>query len=236
MIREIGSFRFWGFYETIFSNSSDFIDDENEIKDELVELMGHKDFSVCCDYENYKEYKKDVCREFMKQYVEKVKDVLPCWITEFKFFKFDMVDDENNIVVISPTQYNYYTDRCYCDVETNIETLNLIKWYTLNLKGGREYIFETHRHRDGFTSHIKNSIDVWKSIRINDYEEIYLIALLDMLLYLSEKDCFDKLHYDVYENIEKWCYVKIIVKYKGKEYGLTEFREKIKVFENEKNY
>lgn len=232
MIIEIGSFKFCGFYESMFSNSDEFIDDEYEIKDELVGIMGDNlknddDVVVECDYGEFKEYEKDVCKEFMKNYVDKINDVLPYWITENEFFKFEIVDKEDNIVVISPQYYNYERDRCYCDIETNVETLNLIKWYTLNLKGAKEYIINHFTSCDGFISFITNDYNEWKFLRITNYKQNMLIALLDMLITLSDESNFESIHYETYENIEKWCYVETKVIYKNRKYGLTEFRKKI---------
>ena len=177
MIMEIGSFKFDGFYESVYNNSDMFISDENELKDEILSkydlnidyTISDKDFDVDYDFIDYDEYKKDVCKCFMENYIEKIVDVLPSWITEFDFFKFEKSDDD--IVVISPKYYNYSTDRCYCNIETNIETLNLIKHHTLNLKGAKEYIKDNFTSRDGFISHVTNSYEKWKLLNISDYEQ-----------------------------------------------------------------
>lgn len=54
MIKNMGSYYFPGFYESIFNGSEDFIDDEMEVKDEL----GLDDISVEYEYVDcYVDYK-----------------------------------------------------------------------------------------------------------------------------------------------------------------------------------
>lgn len=226
MIVEIGSFKFHGFYESIFDSSDDFIDYEYELKDELLNKYGvDLDIEVNYYYENYDEYKKVICKEFMKLYVDSVIDCLPYAITDDDSFLFDIIDDENNIVVISPKYYNFETDRCYCDIKTNKETLQLIKDYTLNLDGVNEYIVNHFTSRSGFISFISNDIDYWISLDILDYKQNILVALLDMLLVLSDNDIINKINYEVIENVDKYEYAIPYVWYDRHDYTIDEFEK-----------
>lgn len=213
MIIEIGSYSFIGFYESIFNNSDDFLESENDLKDELKEKI-NKDivFDVEYEYKDFNKYKSDVCNKFMEFYVDKIKDILPNYILDNKDFLFEKID--NSIVVVSPKYYNYESDSCYCDIETNQRTLELIKNHTLNLKGVNEYILKHFSSRDGFISFVSNDLDYWKSLDIMDYEQNMLISLLDMLLKLSDENSFNDINYDVLDCVEKYEYVEPLIYYK----------------------
>lgn len=227
MIREIGSYRFPGFYESIFCNSDEFIDFESEDEDYIREKT-NKEVEVVYEYreEDFNRYKKDVCNTFMNYYIEKIIEVLPSEITEDEDFKFEKAD--KNITVISPKYYNYSTDRCYCDIETNAKTLEMIKKHTLSLIGAQKYIIRNFTSRDGFISFVSNDIEYWKSLEAKDYEENHLIALLDMLISLSDEEAFDYIRYDTYYDIEKTSYITIVVHYEGQEFDFYDFVEKFK--------
>lgn len=227
MIREIGSYRFPGFYESIFCNSDEFIDFESEDEDYIREKT-NKEVEVVYEYreEDLNRYKKDVCNTFMNYYIEKIIEVLPSEITEDENFKFEKAD--NDITVISPKYYNYSTDNCYCDIETNAKTLEMIKKHTLSLIGAQKYIIRNFTSRDGFISFVSNDIEYWKSLEAKDYEENHLISLLDMLISLSDEDAFDYIKYDTYYDIEKTSYITIVVHYKGEEFDFYDFVEKFK--------
>ncbi len=196
MIKEIGSFKFMGFYESIFSSSDEFIDEEVELTDELKEKGFNTDnLDVVYEYIDFDKYKLDVCKKFMELYVDKIIDELPYDITNDKHFKFEILDDTT--VVDSPKFYNYRTDNCYCQIETNYETLNSIKKHTLKLDGVDVYLRQHFTSRDGFISFISNDIDYWKALDIMDYEANMLIALLDMFLTLSNENNILNIHYGV---------------------------------------
>lgn len=220
---EIGSYRFPGFYESIFCNSDEFIDDESELEFELKEEF-NKDVEVCYEYENFDKYKKDVCIAFMDEYVDKIIEVLPYEITENKNFKFEIIEDKDNIIVESPKYYNYRTDRCFCEIETNIETLDMIKNHTLQLDDAKNYILRNFTSRDGFISFLSNDIDYWKSLEVNNYEENMIIALLDMLLSLSDCTAFEEIAMAVYYDVDKYYYVSPVIYYDGVEMSLDEFK------------
>lgn len=206
---EIGSFKFPGFYESIFCNSDEFIDYEFELKEEVENLIDSKEFEVALEYDNFDEYKIDVCNAFMRFYVDKLIEVLPYDITEHEDFKFKIIDD--SIEVVSPQYYNYSTDRCFCQIETNRKTLKLIKEYTLRLESVEQYIKDHFTSCDGFISFITNDFNEWKELDIEDYEENQLIALLDMLIELSDKEAFWDITEDTFYDIDKYSYTCAIV-------------------------
>lgn len=215
MIRTIGSFQFSGFYESIFCHSDQFIDYECEIE-ETLKKKNIKFSEVRYEYEDIRKYEKNVCKAFMKEYVDHIKEVLPYKIVCNKNFKFDIADD--NITVISPKEYNFETDRCFCNIQTNGKTLKMIKDYTLSLKGAEDYIYERWRSRDGFISFISCNIDNWKKKPIRRYEERMLIGLLDMMLLLSNENNIRHIEMSVYESIPATEYTIPVIRYNGKDY------------------
>ena len=227
MIREIGCYEFPGFYESLFCNSDEFIDFEAE-DEKYIKEQTNKEVEVVYEYENedFSKYKANVCNTFMDYYIEKIIEVLPYEITENENFEFERVDD--SIDVVSPKYYNYSTDRCYCNIETNKQTKKKKKKHTLSLIGAEKYIIKHFTSRDGFISFISNDIKYWKSLKIEEYEENHLIALLDMLISLSDEDAFEDITLSTYYDIEKTNYVTVIVYYKEDEFDYYDFIEKFK--------
>ena len=180
MIIEISSNEFYGFYESLFLHSDEFIDVELEDTAELQELTGNTHLQVNYKYENINKYKYDVTAEFMDLYFNEMLNQLPDIIKDNKNFLFEPVPD--SVEVVSPKYYNYTTDKPYLKVNTNLETLNLIKWYVLNLEGCSQYLINNWSSRSGFISFISNDITTWKRTNIKDYEERYFYVLFDMLL------------------------------------------------------
>lgn len=203
---ELNSKYFNGFYESIYLNSDEFIDMEQEDTEELKELTGRQDLEVIYEYENITQYMQDVSKEFNNLYIELILQELPAAIKDNKFFKFEKV--EGTDLLISPKYYNYSTDRTFIKVNTNLETLNLIKWYTLNKPEAQKYLIDNHSSRSGFISFIKNDLDYWKQTPAGEYEEIYIYALFDMFLTLEAgPEAVQDLNYETAENIDKYCYV-----------------------------
>lgn len=219
MIKNMGSYNFPGFYESIFNASDDFIDDEIEVKDEL----GLDDISVEYEYVDFKRYEIDVARKYMESYVEKVIEVLPADITEDDKFEFETVDE--SMWISSPRYYNYETDKCYWEIKTNIETLGKIKDYTLKMKGVKEYLLNNFTSCDGFVSFISNDIEYWKKLPIEDYQDNMLILLVDMMLKLSDDEAFEEIKFDVVDCVSKYEYVDCYVDYDGKRYELNDFKK-----------
>lgn len=214
MIIEIGSHRFPGFYESIFNGSDDFFDEEYELQADLLEIVDDEKLEVYYEYENFDEYKKDVSKKYLKYYVEKIIDCLPSKIFNADYFKFKIIDDEDNIEVISPKYYNYETDSCYCLVETNIETLQELKNFGLrNEEDVQEYLINHFTSYDGFCSFISNDIEYWKQLDIKEYveETRYLIALLDMIIALNDSNGFDEIKLSTYYDIDKYYYAEPII-------------------------
>ena len=214
MIIEIGSHRFPGFYESIFCNSDEFIDDEYELKGLIEEIVIDKELEVVYEYENFEQYKKDVSKTYLEYYVEKIIDCLPSKISDADYFKFEIIDDEDNIEVISPKYYNYRTDSCYCLVETNIETLQKLKNFGLkNEEDVQEYLRNHFTSYEGFHSFISNDIEYWKQLDINEYieETRYLIALLDMIIALNDSNGFEEIRLSTYYDVDKYYYAEPIV-------------------------
>lgn len=229
IVRSIGSHRFPGFYESIFCNSDEFIDFEQEDKCEIAYDFGipENDLEVVYEYDDFNEYKKDVCKEYNATFVEKIKDVLPYDIVDHEDFKFEIID-EDDIEIFSPQYYNYSTDSCYSSIVTNRKTLKLIKEYTLRLDGVNDYIINHFTSCDGFISFISNDFQYWKELDIEDYEERHLIALLDMLIALSEEEGHFNIAVHVACEISNICYASPIIYYKGKKVTKEELKNKIR--------
>lgn len=220
MIREIGSFKFPGFYESLFCNSDEFIDYEAEDQFRIDELVDNAE--IIYEYEDFNKYKIDVCEAFMENYIDKIIEVLPNDIVEYEDFKFEK---DSDVSVFSPEYYNYETDRCFCNIKTNRKTLKLIKEYTLRLTGVQEYIVNHFTSCDGFISFISNNIEYWKSLDIEDYEENMLIALLDMLISLSDDRAFEEITFATYYDVDKFSYIIPTVYYNGNEEGIKILKE-----------
>lgn len=225
IIKEIGGFKFPGFYESLFSNSDEFIDDETELQYELECFLDSNSFEVVYEYSNFKKYKEMVCEKYLECYIDKIIDVLPNEIVNNSEFKFEKTDDET--IVISPAFYNYTTDKCFCNIETNHFTLKQIKDYTLNIPEASEYIKDHFSSHDGFISFLSNDIEIWKETDINNYEENMLISLLDMLIYLEDCTGFSDIEMKTYYDIDKYYYAEPVVYCKNKEIA-----KKIKKYEN----
>lgn len=224
IIKEIGSFKFPGFYESLFSNSDEFIDDETELQYELKCFLDSNSFEVVYEYNSFKEYKEAVCEKYLECYIDKIIEVLPNEIVDDSEFKFEKTDDKT--IVISPKFYNYETDKCFCNIRTNNKTLEMIKNHTLNIDGAKEYIRRNFTSYNGFVSFIPNNINDW-FIDIDDYEENMLISLLDMLIYLEDCTGFNDIEMETYYDIDKYYYAEPVVYCKDEEIA-----KKIKKYEN----
>ena len=201
MIIEIGSHRFPGFYESIFCNSDEFFDDEFELQADLPDIVNDEKLEVCYEYEDFDAYKKDVSKTYLEYYVDKLIEILP------------PDKGEDNVTVISPKYYNYGTDHCYCLVETNIQTLEMLKDFGLKHEDAQKYIIDNFTSYDGCISFIKNDIKYWKALSIEEYieEERYIIALLDMIIYTNDLTAFEEIKLSTYYDIDKYYYAEPIV-------------------------
>ena len=229
MIRTIGSYYFPGFYESVFNSSDDFIDEEYEVKDMLIEkyedTLNKTNVEVIYEYENFDQYKVDVAVKFLEGYVEKIIEELPEYIVADKEFEFEMID--GSVWVTSPKYYNYETDKCYCNINTNLKTLELIKEYTLRMKGVKTYIKNHFSSYDGFISFISNDKDYWEELPISEYQDNMLICLLDMMLILSDEESINDISFDVMDCISKYEYAICYVDYNENRYSLYDFENKV---------
>lgn len=233
MIIEISSHRFPGFYESIFNGADDFFDDEYELQADLLEIVDDEKLEVCYEYENFDLYKKDVSKKYLEYYVDKLIEILPPDIYEHNDFKFEIIEGENNVTVVSPKYYNYSTDRCYCLVETNIQTLEMLKDFGLKHEDVQKYLIDNFTSYDGYISFVKNDIEYWKTLSIEEYveEERYIIALLDMIIYMNDLNAFEEIKLATYYDIDKYYYAEPIVycTEKSKEILLDKYSPNLKI-------
>ena len=223
IVIEIGSNLFDGFYESIHCNCDEFIDYEHEDEAILKDLLYFSEdkADVVYEYDDFNQYKADVCTTFMELFVERVIDVLPSNITNNKDFKFDIAGE---VEVYSPKYYNYTTDKCYINVQTNYKTLNMIKKHTLSLKGVQDYMIDNYTSYDGFISFLSNDKEDWEKTDIKDYKENMIIGLLDMLVILSDGEKVRyELNEDTYYRIEKITYTIPYCYWNDKKYEMYKF-------------
>lgn len=213
MIKEIVCYKFPGFYESIFCNSDEFINDEEELKYTLEDMI-EGNVEVEYEYEDFDKYQIAIGEVFMDCYVEKINEILPSEITDHDDFKFEKIDHSGQID--SPEYYNYRTDYSYCEVETNFETLQMIKDFTLALDGAEKYIKDHYTSCDGYVSFLSNSLEYWKSLKIEEYEENMLSALLDMLVYLGDCTGFHLITESTYYDVSKYDFAFPVVTYIGR--------------------
>jgi len=223
---ELNSNYFNGFYESIYLNSEEFIDYEMEDAAELQELTGNSSLEVYYEYDNINQYQADVCREFMDLYFNEILDALPNTIKDHKFFKLEPVPE--SLEIWSPKYYNYQTDRTFLKVNTNLETINIIKHYVLNLPGVESYLIDNWTSCSGFISFISNNINYWKQTPAKDYKTIYFYVLFDMLIYLTTgPERLEELNYETAEHIEKLEYITPYVEINNKKINYYEFKNQI---------
>ena len=115
--------------------------------------------------------------------------------------------------------------------------LNKIKDHTLKLDGAGQYLINNFTSYDGFISFLKNDINYWKQLKIEDYEQNYLIALLDMLLYLTDKEFIENyIIFEVMDEIDKFNYIYEVITLRNKnksymELSYDEFEKYCKILQ-----
>lgn len=184
MIKTITSFKFPGFYESVFNSSDDFIDIEEE---DGVEY----------DYEDFNQYKLDVSSKFMELYVDKLNEIIPDADIEIV----------SNVGVLSPQYYNYSTDQCLCDIEISEDALERIKTRALWNDEAMDYIYSHWSSYDGFISFISNDIDVWKGTPVDEMEDNMIIAMFDMLIELDNEDNFNDIIIATHDAVNQYQYI-----------------------------
>lgn len=218
---------FYGFYESIFCNSDQFIDNESEDKSILLNkypFLNENDFEVYYNFENFENYKNDISKEFSNLYLELIKDLLPFEIIENSNFLLELKDS----YIDSPKYYNYRTDKNGLFIKTNYKTLNLIKDYVLSFENMENYIYKKNSSYDGFISFLSNNYNEWISKPIEKYECNELSFLFDNIIIQNDNDLIFNLNYECYENIEVYNYVDPYVEYNNKTILLYDFEDIIK--------
>ena len=221
---------FYGFYESIFCNSDQFIDIEMEDKDILLNkypFLNKNDIDVYYDFENFENYKNDISKEFSTLYLELIKDLLPFDIVENPQFLLELKDS----YIDSPKYYNYRTDKNGLFIKTNYKTLNMIKNYVLSFENMEEYIYKKNSSYDGFISFLSNDYNEWINKPIEKYECNELSFLFDNVIIQNENNKIDlilELNLECYENTEVYNYVNPYVEYNYKTILLYDFENMIK--------
>ena len=221
---------FYGFYESIFCNSDQFIDIESEDKSILLNkypFLNKNDITVYYLFENFENYKEDISTEFSKLYLDLIKDLLPYDITENPKFSLEL----KNSYIDSPKYYNYRTDKNGLFIKTNYFTLNLIKNYVLSFENMENYIFKKNSSYDGFISFLSNNYNYWINKPIEKYECNELSFLFDNVIIQNDNNSNDlifNLNYETYENVEVYNYVDPYVEYNYKTILLYDFENMIK--------
>ena len=175
MLREFTIPRNPGFYESILSNSDEFIDYEEEDKELIVEKYNIKDknFMVEYEYENFTEFKFDVMEALAEEIVQDINGQYLEY-NEMTYISTDFT---------SPMFYNYGTDRGFALVDIPGVSLQKIKdlCFEKYLEGTKELIKDNFTSYDGFISNYSNNIDDWKQKSIFAYDYNELGTLLHIL-------------------------------------------------------
>lgn len=227
MNKELYTNTFYGFYESIFCNSDQFIDIELEDKYLLIAkypFLNKNDIEVYYDFKDFKKYKNDISKEYSNLYLELIKDLLPYDITKNPNFLLELKDS----YIDSPKYYNYRTDKNGLFIKTNYTTLNLIKNYVLSFENMEEYIFKKNSSHDGFISFLSNNYKEWINKPIEQYNCNELSFLFDNIIIQNNNDLIFELNYECYENIEVYTYVDPYVEYNYKTILLYDFEDLIK--------
>jgi len=220
---------FYGFYESMFCNSDQFIDYEVEDKNILLDkysFLNENDIEVNYNFENFENYKNDISKEFSNLYLKLIKDLLPNDIIENPQFLLELKDS----YIDSPKYYNYRTDKNGLFLKTNYTTLNLIKNYVLSFENMENYIHKKNSSYDGFISFLSNDYNYWINKPIEKYECNELSFLFDNIIIQNDNKCNDlifNLNYECYENTEVYNYVDPYVEYNNKTILLYDFEDSI---------
>lgn len=174
MIREFVIPRHPGFYESILSNSDEFVDNETQDTEEFIEKFDIKGkFGVICEYTDFNKFMLDVSNQIGKLVVDEV---------ESEFLPYDNIkylDAE----VDSPEYYNYTTDRGFARISVDGYVLEKIKDIAFNqfYDELNELIKDTFTSYDGFVSFYSNDINKWRAKSVFDYDHNELGMLFNVL-------------------------------------------------------
>lgn len=228
MIKECECGFFSGFYESMYSNSDMFIDEEAEDLNSLVDQVGSvfdcSNVTVEYDFEDYDKYKSMICSEYVEHYFECVDSELTRNVLDFEYdctFEFKELS-----CVCSPKYYNYHKDRVFMSFECDEFTLNKIKEYSLvTCKDvATKYLKSRFTSCDGFSSYYPNNIKVWVGKDVLDYDYNELGTLFDIVLLASDDDDVGfNLNYSVHEDHYPSCYACVSVYDDCEVYGVYDF-------------
>lgn len=171
---------FRGLYESIIFNSDTFF---NIAYNENIP----DGYSLSFLPDGYKQFKEEVARSFVEN-------------LDKECFSSDKIDLEfiKPIEIVSPSQYNFITDRVVIEVSFDLEKLKNYCFVTKE-KEFDEYLHKHWSSRDGFWSHVPNNISTFKK----DAED-YIDIMFEFFL-LQEID-LDNVNCCTAEDAYEWLY------------------------------
>lgn len=165
---------FTGFYESVWSSVMDRYeeDEKGHLKDEY-----DADDGLLSDlyptYEWYRKAEKQIAEDYALMYFELIEQYLG--------IKFEY----NNLVIQSPKEYNFATDRIFVDVEIE-DWDELVKKLVALSEPYKErvakYIHDNHTSYDGFISFMDNDYAEWLEDLKDPNNEFYLDCFIAYLL------------------------------------------------------
>ena len=199
---------FYGFYNSIFLNDEQIyeyeMEDLTELETRLNQELENK-FYVTYEWsdQDRNEYFNNVGAEFIENMKYLINYYIPEEMKQEDYYKLEIEYKG----VYSPKYYNYTTDKIDYTIKTNEKTMQELKKYILNLPGAEQYIFKRFSSYDGFISFLSNDIEYWKTEPI-ETNEVYVGALIDMLLNLNNKNTMEDLNIETIDNIDSViCYM-----------------------------
>lgn len=192
---------FYGFYNSIFLNDEQIYEYEMEDLTELeTKLNQELENKFYINYEwsdqDRNEYFNTVGAAFIENMKYLINYYIPEEMKQEDYYKFEI----EYIGVYSPKYYNYTTDKIDYTIKTNKQTMQELKKYILDLQGAEQYIFKRFSSYDGFISFLSNDIEYWKTEPI-ETNEVYIGALIDMLLNLNDENTMENLNIETIDNI-----------------------------------
>lgn len=180
---------FCGFYETALG---DYLDDnlnyDLENMDDSLSKLKINEFNCFYDMD-YKQFMKDVAGMVMDKYIDDLNMYLEGIIKLHTF--------GNKVVVSSPREYNFTTDRIYKNVEMTKESYEkLVHFIWKNSYVAKRFFHSHFTSYDGFISYYSNKVDDWITKpfdKVNDLELSYLIrCALVIVLYNTDNWRYDE--------------------------------------------
>lgn len=175
-----------GFYESILSPTANGLEEGyiEMLNDEREITLEDNQYAIV-EYD-YKEYEKMVTTDINEYFINEINSIIK---DRLKIENFLTIVGEQ---LISPSFYNFETDRSFIDVTANKEDLIKVIKYMFKhyYKELENYIYDHHSSYDGFISFYSNDVDVWMDKDILELDSIELSSILDVLIheYHSEED------------------------------------------------